>query len=270
MHKGDDIMDILERNHVTVFGEGEQTIVFAHGFGCDQSMWRFITPYFEKQYRIVLFDYVGSGQSKLDAYDSKKYRTLHGYKEDLLDVLNALSLENVIFVGHSISSMIGLLAALDAPDKFSSLTMIGPSPRYINEEGYKGGFEESDIHELLDLMEMNFMGWASAMVPMVTDAQGTVLTEELERTFVEVDPHVAREFAEVTFFTDCRQELEKLEKPTLVIQCSEDSIVPIHVGQYLHKHLKNSEFQLMNVRGHYPHISKPYETAEYVKAFLRD
>lgn len=261
--------NIVVRNNVTILGQGDQLLIFAHGFGCDQNMWRFITPAFMDKYKIILFDYVGSGNSDINAYSSEKYQSLQGYVQDLLDIIETLSLQNSIFVGHSISAMIGLLASIQHPDYFKKLIMIGPSPCYLNDDGYRGGFERSDIEELLDMMEMNFTGWASYMAPIaMSNPEQPALTQELKQTFIAADPIIAKEFAEVTFLSDHRSELPKVSVPSLIIQCSEDSIVPIGVGDYLHQHLKNSTLQLMEAKGHYPHISHPNETIQCIADFL--
>ena len=261
--------NIVVRNNVTILGQGDQPLIFAHGFGCDQNMWRFITPAFKDKYKIILFDYVGSGNSDINAYSSEKYQSLQGYVQDLLDIIETLSLQNSIFVGHSISAMIGLLASIQHPDYFKKLIMIGPSPCYLNDDGYRGGFERSDIAELLDMMEMNFTGWASYMAPIaMSNPEQPALTQELKQTFIAADPIIAKEFAEVTFLSDHRSELPKVSVPSLIIQCSEDSIVPISVGDYLHQHLKNSTLQLMEAKGHYPHISHPNETIQCIADFL--
>lgn len=227
------MVDVLRRNHVKVIGNGSETMVMAHGFGCDQQMWRYITPALENDYRIVLFDYVGSGQSDLSAYDSVKYGDLQGYAQDVLDVIDALQLQNIIYVGHSVSSMTGLLAAIERPELFNKMIMIGPSACYLNDsKGYVGGFDKGDIVELLDMMEMNFAGWASFMAPLVMDqSKGMTPVRNLEKTFMSGDPGIARQFAEVTFFTDNRDKLSLMKVPTLVIQCSDDSIVPVEAGK---------------------------------------
>lgn len=261
--------NIVVRNNVTILGQGDQPLIFAHGFGCDQNMWRFITPAFMDKYQIILFDYVGSGNSDINAYSSEKYQSLQGYVQDLLDIIETLSLQKSIFVGHSISAMIGLLASIQHPDYFKKLIMIGPSPCYLNDDGYRGGFERSDIAELLDMMEMNFTGWASYMAPIaMSNPEQPALTQELKQTFIAADPIIAKEFAEVTFLSDHRSELPKVSIPSLIIQCSEDSIVPIGVGDYLHQHLKNSTLQLLEAKGHYPHISHPNETIQCIADFL--
>lgn len=263
-------VNFLERNNVKVFGNGEKTIVFAHGFGCDQDMWRYIVPSFEDSYRIVLFDYVGSGKSQLSYYNSDKYNSLQGYAQDVMDVMDTLELSNAIFVGHSVSSMIGMLTSIQRSDYFEKIIMLGPSPRYVNDlPDYYGGFDKQDIDELLQMMEMNFIGWASYLAPIVMQNSDRVeLTEELEQTFCSRDPHIARQFAEVTFFSDCRSQLELASVPTLILQCSDDSIAPIEVGEYLHAHLRNSTLQHMKATGHYPHLSHPEETTRLIKQYL--
>jgi len=253
-------------------GQGEQTIMLAHGFGCEQSMWQYIAPDLAKDYRVVLFDYVGAGDSDITAYESEKYSSAHGYKQDVLDIIEELALENIHFVGHSVSSMIGMLAAIERPELFNKFVMIGPSPCYINEAGgYVGGFEKSDIADLLTMMEMNFTGWASYLAPIVTDPTKNIQqTKDLEKSFVSVDPQIAREFAEMTFLSDHRGSLASMNIPTLIIQCSDDSIVPMEVGEYLHAHLPASTLKIMQVKGHYPHISQPIETRELIEAYLEN
>ncbi|MFF2754540.1 alpha/beta fold hydrolase [Psychrobacillus sp. NPDC058041] len=262
--------NVLERNNVKVLGEGEKTIIFGHGFGCSQSMWRFIVPFFEEKYRIVLFDYVGSGKSDLKEYDPEKYNTLYGYSSDLVEIIEELQLNSIIFIGHSVSSMIGMLASIQYPTYFDKLIMIGPSPRYLNEgDSYFGGFNKSDVTELLDMMEMNFGGWASFMsLVAMNNPEKPKLAEELEKSFHAVDAEITRQFAEVTFLSDHRRDLAKTTVPILILQCSDDSIVPIEVGEYLHRHLKNSTLRLMTAKGHYPHLSHPEETALIINEYL--
>lgn len=263
-------VDVLRRNNVRVIGSGSKTLVFAHGFCCDQDMWRYMVPDFESDYRIVLFDYVGSGQSQIDYYDPVKYSTLQGYAQDVTEIMNTLKLEDAVFVGHSVSSMIGMLAAIRNPGFFGRIVMLGPSPRYINDlPEYYGGFDQSDIEELLEMMQMNFIGWASYMAPMVMqNPERKELTEELKRSFCSRDPHIARQFAEVTFYSDCRSELSKCLVPSLILQCSDDSIAPLEVGDYLHAQLKNSQLIQMTAKGHYPHLSQPQETSRLIRAYL--
>ncbi|RKP48079.1 alpha/beta hydrolase [Cohnella endophytica] len=263
-------IDIMERNNVKVTGKGTQPIVFAHGFGCDQDMWRYIVPHFENDYRVILFDYVGSGRSQLGYYDAEKYNDLQGYAQDVLEIMETLELRKAIFVGHSVSSMIGLLASNRDSKYFERLVMLGPSPRYINDlPDYFGGFNREEIDELLTMMQMNFIGWASYLAPIVMqNAERRELSDELEKSFCSRDPHIARQFAEVTFLSDCRKDLDHASVPSLILQCSDDSIAPIEVGNYLHDHLKGSTLKLMNAKGHYPHLSHPEETTELIKDYL--
>ena len=263
-------MDILTRNNVRVFGKPDgQPMLFAHGFGCDQNMWRWVTPAFESDYRIVVFDYVGSGKSDLGAYDPQRYATLEGYARDVLDVCEALDLRNVIFVGHSVSSMVGVLAAKAAPERFARLILVGPSPRYINDEGYVGGFERADIEGLLDLMDRNYIGWASFLAPVIMkNDDRPELTQELQESFCSTDPKIARRFAETTFFADNRGDLAGVPVPSLIMQCAEDAIAPVEVGVYLSKAMPSSTLRMMKATGHCPQVSHPDETIEAIREYL--
>jgi sigma-B regulation protein RsbQ len=264
--------NILERNNVHVFGQGSQPMLFAHGFGCDQNMWRLITPAFESDYRIVLFDYVGSGKSDLSSYDAARYASLKGYAADVLDVIHALDLHNVIFVGHSVSAMIGVLAANAEPDRFDRLVLIGPSPRYINDADapYVGGFERADIDGLLDMMDKNFIGWANFLAPAIMkNADRPELGEELTESFCSTDPIIARRFAEATFYADNRADLAAVKVPSLILQSSEHLVAPIEVGNYLARHLPASTLRVMRATGHCPHMSHPEETIALIREYLR-
>jgi sigma-B regulation protein RsbQ len=261
--------NVIRRNNVNVFGNGKQPMLFAHGFGCDQNMWRFITPAFEENYKIVLFDYVGAGKSDKEAYSKERYSSLQGYAEDVLDICRALQLRDVVFVGHSVSSMIGLLAAIEEPDYFSRLVMVGPSPNYINEGDYIGGFERQDIEGLLETMEKNYIGWANFLAPAImNNKERPHLGEELTESFCSTDPIIARQFAEATFFSDNRRDLPKSRVPSLILQCSEDIIAPVEVGHYLSKHLPLSTLRVMQATGHCPHMSEPEETIILIKDYL--
>ncbi len=262
--------NILVRNNVRIFGSGQQTMLFAHGFGCDQNMWRFVAPAFENDYRIVLFDYVGSGKSDLSAYSEQRYGDLAGYTQDVLDICEALSLEQVIYVGHSVSGVIGMLASIQKPGIFEQLILIGPSPCYINEApAYVGGFERADITGLLDVMEKNYIGWANFLAPVVMkNPERPELTLELEESFCSTDPKIARRFAEATFFSDNRSDLPKVTIPSLILQCSEDAIAPLEVGAYLHEHLAQSTLRVMKATGHCPHMSHPEETISLIREYL--
>ncbi len=262
--------DVLRRNNVRVSGSGTRPMLFAHGFGCDQNMWRFVAPEFERDFRVVLFDYVGSGKSDMKAYDPQKYSTLGGYAQDVLDICEALSLRDVVFVGHSVSGVVGMLASIREPRRFSRLVLVGPSPCYINDPpGYRGGFERADIEGLLDLMDKNYIGWASFLAPVVVKNPGRPeLARELEESFCSTDPRVARRFAEATFFSDNRRDLPRVRVPSLIMQCSEDAIAPPEVGEYLSRHLPGSTLRVLEATGHCPHMSHPEETVRVIREYL--
>jgi len=260
---------IEKRNNVKVFGQGQTPMLFAHGFGCDQNMWRFLTPAFEKDFRIILFDYVGAGKSDRSAYNQQRYANLNGYAQDILDICSAYELRDVVFVGHSVSSMIGILAAIKQPHFFSKLILVGPSPCYINDPEYVGGFNRSDVEELLSTMEKNYIGWANFLAPVIMkNPDRPELGEELTQSFCSTDPIVAREFAKATFFSDNRKDLENVMHPSLILQCSEDVIAPLEVGYYLKKHIRNSELKILQATGHCPHMSSPGETIEAIQEYL--
>jgi sigma-B regulation protein RsbQ len=262
-------MDVIKRNNVQVKGRGGQAMVFAHGFGCDQHMWRWIVPAFEAQYQIVLFDHVGAGQSVLSAYDPVKYDSLRGYADDILEIGDALSLQKPILVGHSVSAIIGILAAIKMPHYFDKLILVAPSPCYINQNGYVGGFSRSDIEGLLESMDQNYLGWSSQMAPVImSNGDNPQLGEELTNSFCRTDPDIARHFARVTFLSDYRAELPLVSIPTLTLQCSHDVIAPLSVGEYMHQHLPKDTLEILEATGHCPHMSAPQETIEAIKNFL--
>jgi len=264
------VTDILSRNNVKVFGRGTQPMLFAHGFGCDQNMWRYVTPAFEEDYRIVLFDYVGSGRSDVGAYDAARYATLDGYAQDVLDVVHALDLREVILVAHSVSSMIAVLAANQEPDRFDRLVLIGPSPRYINDPPYVGGFERADIEGLLEMMEHNFLGWANFLGPAIMkNPDRPELGEELSTSFCSTDPVIARRFAEATFLSDNRDDLPFVQVPSLILQCSDDMVAPLEVGRYLAEEMPGSTLRVMEATGHCPHMSHPDETIRLMREYLQ-
>jgi sigma-B regulation protein RsbQ len=262
-------MSVLQRNNVKLSGRGKQPMLFAHGFGCDQNMWRFVAPAFEDRYRIVLFDHVGSGKSDLGAYSRGKYSTLEGYAGDVLEICRELELERVVFVGHSVSAMIGVLAAAKEPERFASLVLIGPSPCYLNVGEYRGGFSREDLEGLFEFMDANYLGWSSALAPKIMgNAERPELGEELVNSFCRTDPAIARHFARVTFLSDNRADLEKVKVPSLVLQCSQDIIAATEVGEYVHRHLQGSRLVVMRATGHCPNLSAPQETIDAMKAFL--
>ncbi len=262
--------DVFVRNNVSVTGNlAGRPMLFAHGFGCDQNMWRFVTPEFEDKYRTIVFDYVGAGGSDLAAYDDKRYSTLDGYATDVLDICEALDLTDVVFVGHSVSAMVGVLAAAKAPERFGALILIGPSPRYINDGDYVGGFTESDIAGLLASLDSNYLGWSSAMAPAIMgNPDRPELGAELTASFCRTDPEIQKRFARVTFLSDNRPDLTKVNLPALVLQCSEDIIAPDVVGEYVHGQLPGSRLVKLEATGHCPNLSAPEETAAAITAFL--
>ena len=261
----------ISRHHVRVFGAGTVPMVFAHGFGCDQNMWRFITPAFEGDYKVVLFDYLGHGRSDVSAYQPGRYASLEGYAADVLEICAALDVRHGVFVGHSVSAMIGAMACAREPDRFDALVMIGPSPRYINDGDYVGGFSRPDIEELLDALDSNYLGWSSSMAPVIMGRPDRPeLGEELANSFCRTDPAIARQFARTTFLGDNRDDLARVpaRTRTLVLQCSDDVIAPQAVGQFVHSRVPNSVLVNMRATGHCPNLSAPDETIAAIKAFL--
>jgi sigma-B regulation protein RsbQ len=263
------VLSVLTRNNVKISGTGKKTMVFAHGFGCDQNMWRLVAPAFEDQYRIVLFDHVGAGNSNLTAWDAQKYSSLQAYADDVVEIGRELDLKNAIFVGHSVSAMIGVLASLSAPDMFESLVMVGPSPRYIDDENYVGGFKAEQIEELLDFLADNYMGWSAAMAPMIIgNADRPALGEELTNSFCRTDPDIAKAFARVTFTSDNRADLARVKARSLILQCDQDIIAPTSVGEYVHKQMPNSSLVYLKATGHCPNLSAPDEVVAAMRAFV--
>jgi len=265
-------MGALQRNNVVVHGSPDaRPVLFAHGFGCDQNMWRFMWPEFEDDYRVVLFDHVGAGGSDAAAYDASRYGSLHGYATDVLEICRELDLQDVVFVGHSVSAMIGVLAAAKEPDRFGCLVLVGPSPRYIDDEDYVGGFTPEDIEGLLDSMDSNYLGWSSQMAPVIMGNEDRPeLGDELTNSFCRADPDIARQFARVTFLSDNRDDLSRVSTPSLVLQCSRDAIAPEPVGAYVHSRLPTSRLVQLNATGHCPNLSAPEETVAAIKAFLAE
>ncbi|HEY3568433.1 MAG TPA: alpha/beta hydrolase [Thermoanaerobaculia bacterium] len=264
-------MNILQRNNVKISGpEDRQAIVFAHGFGCDQNMWRFVAPAFADDYRVVLFDHVGAGGSDLSAYHPSRYDSLQGYARDVLEICRELGAKDAVFVGHSVSAMIGVLAAVEEPGVFESLVLVGPSPRYINDGDYVGGFGQEDIDGLLESLDSNYLGWSSAMAPVIMgNSDRPELGSELTNSFCRTNPEIARHFARVTFSSDNRADLPRVTARALVLQCSEDVIAPQHVGEYVHRQIPGSTLVLMKATGHCPNLSAPEETIAAIQAFLK-
>ena len=262
-------MTSAQRHNVTICGSGERAMVFAHGFGCDQNMWRFVAPDFEKDFRVILFDHIGAGKSDHSVYQPERYVSLAGYADDVVQLGHELEVRHGVFVGHSVSAMIGVLAAKKAPEMFSDLVMIGPSPCYIDDDDYIGGFTEAQVHELLDFLDNNYMGWSQAMAPVIMgNADRPELGEELTNSFCRTDPEIAKRFARATFLSDNRADLQNFPVRTLILQCSEDVIAPQAVGEYVHRRLPQSELVLLEATGHCPNLSAPEETIAAMRAFL--
>lgn len=261
---------VLRRSNVHLLGEGSQPMVFAHGFGCDQQMWRFVAPAFEETHQVVLFDHVGCGRSDFSAWSPQRHADLQGYASDVVDLLEALDLHDVIFVGHSVSSMIGVLAANRIPHRFAHLVLVGPSPRYLNDPpNYHGGFERADIEALARLMEQNMVGWADYLAPVVIGAEnGEEFSRELKASFCTADPVIARQFAAATFLGDNRADLDDVTTPTLVMQVEQDSIAPMEVGRFVHDRLRNSHLTVLPTSGHCPHMTHPNETIQAIRNYL--
>jgi sigma-B regulation protein RsbQ len=260
---------VISRNNVKVCGRGSRPIMFAHGFGCDQNMWNAVAEALEPDFRIILFDHVGAGRSDLSAYDPHKYGDLSGYADDVVEIGRALDLEGAVFVGHSVSAMIGALATLKAPGMFTDLVMVGPSPRYIDDEPYVGGFSRAQVEELLEFLAENHLGWSAAMAPAIMgNPDRPELGAALTNSFCNTDPDIAREFARVTFLSDNRADLPQIRARTLILQCREDIIAPLCVGEYVHAQIPNSHFMLLNATGHCPNLSAPDEVIAAIRAFV--
>jgi len=260
---------VFKRNNVMISGEGTRSILFSHGFGCDQHMWTEVARTFERDFRVILFDHVGAGRSDLTAYNSAKYATLQGYADDVVEIGRELGLADAIFVGHSVSAMIGALASVKAPGIFSELVMVGPSPCYIDSDDYTGGFSRDQVLELLDFLADNHLGWSAAMAPAIMgNADRPELSTTLENSFCATDPEIAREFAKVTFLSDNRADLSSIVARTLILQCRDDIIAPQCVGEYVHEHIPNSQFRLLNATGHCPNLSAPDEVAAAIREFV--
>lgn len=261
---------VLARNNVSVRGSEGRALVFAHGFGCDQHMWKDVAHQFEPDFKVVLFDHVGAGESDLSAYNSAKYSSLDGYASDLIEIGDTLDLQNAVIIGHSVSAMIGALASIRRPDLFDEIVMVGPSPRYIDDGDYLGGFSEAQLEELLSFLDENHLGWSAAMAPQIMgNDDRPELGQRLTKSFCATDPEIAREFARVTFYGDNRKDLPNVTARALVLQCQQDIIAPEDVGRYVHDRLPNSEYRLLNATGHCPNLSAPDEVTNAIRDFLK-
>jgi len=265
------LVDVHARHNINVVGaEGGPTLLLVHGFGCDQTLWRPVVEQLESEFRMVLIDLVGSGSSDPRAWDATKYSSLSGYAADVLDIVNELDLRDVVFVGHSVSAMIGALATISDPSRFAKLVLLTPSPCYIDDGDYRGGFSKADIEELLDSLEQNYLGWSRAMAPVIMGTPDRPeLQDELAETFCRADPEHARVFAGATFLSDNRADLPRIALPTLVIECAQDAIAPREVGSYVDAHVPDSRLVTLDATGHCPHVSAPQATASAIAAFAR-
>ncbi len=262
-------MNARSRNNVVVTGlEDGQTVLLAHGFGCDQNLWRLVLPSLAERFRVVLFDHVGAGKSDLSAWSAQRYSTLDGYASDVLDICEELDLRDVVLVGHSVSAMIAVLAVNRDPSRIAKLVLLTPSPCYIDDGDYRGGFSRADIDELLDSLDSNYLGWSAAMAPVIMgNPDRPALGTELTESFCRTDPAIARVFAHTTFLTDNRADLPEVSVPTLVLQCDQDAIAPPEVGRFVHEQIRGSELVTLNATGHCPQLSAPEATAEAITAF---
>ncbi len=263
-------MDVRARNNVTWLGPDDgRVVILSHGFGCDQNMWRLVAPTLAKEHRVVLFDHVGAGRSDLSAWREDRYASLAGYADDVLQICTDLDLRDVAFVGHSVSAMIGVLAANRRPDLFAGLVLVTPSPRYIDDFGYRGGFSHADIDELLESLDSNYLGWSRAMAPVIMgNPDRPELGEELTNSFCRTDPAIARSFARATFLSDNRADLATVSVPTLVLECEQDVIAPRTVGAFVHDQIRGSSLVTLDATGHCPQLSAPEQTAAGIEAFL--
>jgi len=264
------VPNTLTRNNVTVSGNPlGQPLIFAHGFGCGQGAWRYVIPQFEEHYKVIAFDHVGSGGSDVTAYDRGKYDSLNGYADDILEIIAELELKDVIYVGHSVSSMMGVLAANRAPELFAKLILVGPSPRYVDDGSYKGGFTQDAIDGLIDSLDSNYLGWSSLMAPVIMgNPERPELGAELTASFCAVDPTIAGQFARATFLGDNRRDLAEVTVPTLVLQSSDDVIAPVEVGEFVRDSIPGSTYVVMTSRGHVPNLSDPEQVAANIRSFI--
>jgi sigma-B regulation protein RsbQ len=264
-------MNALTRNNVTVTGKGTQPMLFAHGYGCDQNMWRYITPAFEENYKLILFDHIGFGNSDATTYSKEQYNSLQAYANDMLEICRELDLHDVIFVGHSVSAMIGVLAAITEPERFSKLILICPSPSFINDGDYQGGFSREDLIGMLQSLEGDYLGWSQHITQVIMgNPDRPELSQELATSFCRSHPDIARDFAHLTFLTDHRHDLQLVKTKTLILQCSDDAIAPLYVGEFTHRKIADSKLVLLDATGHCPNLSAPEETVAAMKSFLQN
>ena len=264
-------MNLQKRNNVHIAGDGIATLILSHGFGCDQSMWKLLLPHFIKRFRVITYDLVGAGHSDLSAYDREKYSSLWGYASDLNEIIHEYAIGPVVVVGHSVSAMVGAIGQVQQPGRIAGLVMIGGSPCYVDSDTYTGGFSLDEVHELLTMIDENYLGWSSTMAPLLMGTpEQPALAQELHGSLCRTDAQIARHFARVIFLSDHRQDLVGLQTPTLILQCTGDPVVPVAVGKYLHGVLPNSQLTLIDNMGHYPQLSAPSACSAAIDAFLTD
>lgn len=262
---------LAKRNNIRIQGTGGPTLLFVHGYGCDQRMWRFVAPAFEHTHTTVLMDLVGSGQSDAGAYDYGKYASLDGYARDIVEICETFGFEDVILVGHSVSAMIAGLAAIMAPTRFAKLVMVCPSPRYVDDENYVGGFSQADIDDMIRTLNANYLGWSSAIAPVIMgNPDKPELALELSGSFCRNNPAIAKHFAQVTFGSDQRNDLKRIATPTLILQCTDDVLAPLAVGDFVCRQIENSTLKILRATGHCPHLTAPSETLEAMIPFINN
>lgn len=262
-------MDVLARNAVRVAGEGERALIFVHGFGCDSAMWSGVAPGFEASHRVVLYDLTGSGASDLGAYDRTRHASLAGHAQDLIEILEALELRDAVVVGHSVGANIAILAARMAPERVGRVVLVAPTPSMLDDGDYPGSYAPEDIEEILETLEANFLGWSAQMAPVIMGTeQPAPLQERLEASFCRNDPQIAKHFAHVTFHADVREEARSVSQPTLVLQCTDDPIAPVAVGEWMRDNMPDATLSMIEIGGHCPHVSAPEETSDAIRAYL--
>lgn len=260
---------MMKRNNISVTGTGTRPILFAHGFGCDKSMWRQVAPAFEDDYKVVTFDLTGAGGSDLSAYDFEKYADLRAHAEDILRICDELKLDDVILVGHSISASIATLAANVQPGRFRTLVLVAPTPSFIDDENYKGGFSRQDIEGLTEMVDANYLGWSQQMAPTIAgQAPGEPAADDLTQSFCRTDPQIAKHFARVTFFADCREDMKRLSTPSLILHCDDDPLVPMDVADWMRENIPQSHLEVLAVTGHCPHMTAPDQTIKAIRRYL--
>ncbi len=262
-------MRSLRKNNVSISGSGSKTLVFVHGYGCDQSMWRFVAPQFELSHRVVLYDLTGMGQSDLSEYDFKAYRTLQRHADDLTAILEDLEVSDGVLIGHSVGATIACLAALKCPERISALALVAPSPSFMNDAAYTGGFDREALEGLVNLMDENFLGWTSRVTPTIAgeDRAGETAAE-LTQSFCRTDPAIAKHFGRITFLADHRADMKRVEAPAAIIQCTDDALAPVDVGVWLSENMKRGTLKFIEATGHCPHMTEPAKTTEAIREFL--